>query len=80
MEGDGPIRGTPVESRLAIAGTDFLAADRVGTELMGFDFSKIGHLWYCARVQTGQADLSKIEIAAETIGQAAFRCVDGVLM
>ena len=35
MEGEGPLRGTPVASRLAIASTDFVAADRVGVESMG---------------------------------------------
>src|SRR5581483_6776080 len=30
MEGNGPASGTPVASRIAIASTDFIAADRVG--------------------------------------------------
>ena len=32
MEGNGPASGTPVASRIAIASTDFIAADRVGVE------------------------------------------------
>lgn len=68
MEGDGPIIGTPVESKLAIASTDWLAADRVGTEVMGFDFAHIGHLRYCAQAQMGEADLSRVQIVGEPIG------------
>ena len=34
MEGNGPSAGTPVASRIAIASTDFVAADRVGLEAM----------------------------------------------
>ena len=37
MEGNGPGSGTPVASRLAIASTDYVAADRVGAECMGVD-------------------------------------------
>ena len=33
MEGNGPGSGTPVPSRVAIASTDYVAADRVGVEL-----------------------------------------------
>ena len=37
MEGDGPNSGNPVPSRIAIASTDYIAADRVGLEAMGID-------------------------------------------
>src|ERR1019366_432439 len=30
MENDGPVNGTPVDHKIAIASTDFIAADRVG--------------------------------------------------
>jgi uncharacterized protein (DUF362 family) len=62
MEGEGPINGTPVASRVCVAGTDWLAADRVAAELMGIDFGKIGYLTYCAQAGMGEADLAKIEI------------------
>ena len=35
MEGNGPSDGTAVPSRIALASTDFFAADRVGLETMG---------------------------------------------
>jgi uncharacterized protein (DUF362 family) len=67
MEGNGPNNGTPVDHRVCVASTDWLAADRVGIELMGIDFEKVGYLNYCARADLGTADLSRIEIVGEPI-------------
>ena len=67
MEGNGPNRGTPVDHRVCVASTDWLAADRVGIELMGIDFTKVGYLNYCAQTGKGTADLSKIKIIGEPI-------------
>ncbi len=68
MEGNGPTRGTPVDHRVCVAGADWLAADRVAVELMGIDFSIVGYLNYCAQTGLGIADLGKIEIVGESIG------------
>jgi len=62
MEGNGPGAGTPVPSRVAIASTDFIAADRVGAEVMGVDPEWLGWLKYSGEVGIGQSDLSKIDI------------------
>ena len=62
MEGEGPLRGTPVASRVAIASTDFVAADRVGVEAMGVDPKWPGYLRYCADMGLGQYDLAKIDL------------------
>ncbi len=62
MEGNGPASGTPVPSRVAIASTDFVAADRVGAEVMGVDPEWLGWLKYCGEVGIGQWDLSRIDI------------------
>ncbi len=67
MEGNGPNNGTPVDHRVCVASTDWLAADRVAVELMGVDFSMIGYLNYCAQAGSGMVDLSKIEIVGESI-------------
>ncbi len=69
MEGEGPLNGDPVESKLAIAGLDWLATDRVGIEVMGADFRKIGHYCYCAEAGMGEADLGKIQVVGNTIGE-----------
>ncbi len=67
MEGNGPGNGTPVDHRICVAGTDWLAADRVGIELMGIDLSNVGYLTYCAQANLGVTDLNQIEIIGEKI-------------
>jgi len=67
MEHNGPASGTPVDHKLAIAGTDWLATDRIGVELMGFDFAKVGYLQFCADARMGESDLDKIEILGEKV-------------
>jgi len=67
MEGNGPTLGTPVSHRVCIASSDWLAADRVGVELMGIDFTRIGYLNYCFIMGMGETDLDKIEIVGEAI-------------
>jgi uncharacterized protein (DUF362 family) len=62
MEGEGPLKGTPVPSRLAIASTDFVAADRVAVECMGVNPAWPGYLQYCCDAGLGQYDLSKIDL------------------
>jgi uncharacterized protein (DUF362 family) len=62
MEGNGPTGGTLVPSRIAIASTDFVAADRVGVQAMGINPEWVGYLGFCARAGLGQANLSRIEI------------------
>ena len=62
MEGEGPLIGTPVDHRVCVVSTDWLAADTVSAELMGFGIGKIGYLTYCAQAGLGQADLGKIEV------------------
>jgi len=67
MEGDGPNDGTPVDHRVAVAGMDWMAVDRVGLELMGVDPANIGYLNFCANAGMGQFDLDKIEIIGEQL-------------
>ncbi|GMU23896.1 MAG: hypothetical protein AMXMBFR13_39740 [Phycisphaerae bacterium] len=62
MEGNGPVGGTPVDHRVAVASTDWLAADRLAVQLMGFDFAKVGYLTFCAKAGMGEADLNRIEV------------------
>jgi len=69
MEGSGPNDGTPVASRLAIASTDYVAADRIGVEAMGIDASWIGYLRFCAQAGLGQNDLLKIDIRGAKLAE-----------
>jgi uncharacterized protein (DUF362 family) len=67
MEGNGPASGNPVASRLAIASTDFIAADRVGVECMGIDPAWPGYLNYCGQLGLGNYDIAKIDVIGEKI-------------
>jgi uncharacterized protein (DUF362 family) len=69
MEGNGPTGGSLVDHRVAVVSPDWLAADRVGVELMGIDLSKIGYLNYCAAGKLGEADLERIEILGDPIAR-----------
>jgi len=71
MEGNGPNDGTPVPSRLAIASTDYVAADRVGLEAMGIDASWIGYLQFCGKAGLGEVDLSRIDIRGAKLADVA---------
>ncbi|HEU0138786.1 MAG TPA: DUF362 domain-containing protein [Bryobacteraceae bacterium] len=62
MEGNGPSSGTPVASRIAIASTDYIAADRIGVEAMGINPAWVGYLNFCWQVGLGQYDLAKIDV------------------
>jgi len=67
MEGNGPTGGMPVDHRVCVVSTDWLAADRVAVELMGVDFNNVAYLNYCAQAGFGVADMGKIEIIGESI-------------
>ncbi|MFB3777460.1 MAG: DUF362 domain-containing protein [Bryobacteraceae bacterium] len=73
MEGNGPWSGTPVAHRIALASTDFLAADRVGVECMGIDAGWPGYLNYCYQDGLGQWDLSKIDVVGAKIADVRIK-------
>ena len=65
MEGNGPNNGTLVGHHVALASTDFIAADTVACQLMGVDRGDVGYLTYCSNAGIGQGDLSKITIIGD---------------
>jgi len=67
MEGNGPLYGTPVDHRVAVAGTDYLAVDRVGAEIMGADFDDVRYLNYLWDLGFGEGDLDNIEVVGDRI-------------
>ena len=70
MEGNGPVGGTPVDARLALASTDALAMDMLATKLMGFDPTGIMYFTSLAEAGKGQGDLSKVKV----LGTPAEQC------
>ena len=75
MEGEGPVGGDPYDSRITIASTDALAADKVATRVMGFDPDDIMYLQAMTQAGMGQGDLDKITILGNTMKecQCQFR-------
>lgn len=67
MEGNGPVGGKDVDMRLAVASTDFVAADSLAAHLMGFDPEKIGYLHYCNIGGLGTGDIDEMEILGESL-------------
>lgn len=46
MEGDGPVDGSAVEMKSAIASTDPVKADGIAARLIGFEPDEVGYLYY----------------------------------
>jgi len=66
MEGDGPgSSGTPVDMRIAVAGTDPIACDTIMVSMMGFDPRDIGYLVLAGERGLGISDPENIEIVGE---------------
>jgi uncharacterized protein (DUF362 family) len=62
MEGNGPINGTAVDHKVALAGTDFLAVDSIGAQLMDVPLENLGYLNYCGNAGMGIIDRERIDI------------------
>jgi uncharacterized protein (DUF362 family) len=62
MEGDGPVNGTAIQHGVVLVSPDWLAADRIGVEMMGIDYNKVMYLRWCGQAGMGQDDRGKIEI------------------
>ena len=67
MEGDGPNSGTPVASRIALASTDYVAADRIAAETMGIDPEWLGYVKYCGDLGLGQFDAKQIDVIGANV-------------
>ncbi len=80
MEGDGPSRGTPVDSRVAIASADPVAADTLGARAMGFDARKILYLASMADAGMGQGNLGKINILGSRLSDCSYRFKNSPLL
>ncbi|MFQ5963740.1 MAG: DUF362 domain-containing protein [Candidatus Scalinduaceae bacterium] len=67
MEKKGPTGGLPKEVSLIMGGIDGIAIDRVVAELLSVNPEKVPILKAAKRLQVGEQDLSKIEIAGEDL-------------
>jgi len=68
MEGNGPVAGDEVPLNIAIASTDFVAADAVAAKIMGFEpLEEVGYIYYGDRLGLGVGDIKKIQILGADI-------------
>ncbi len=62
MEGNGPIRGTAVNHKVALASFDPMAVDSICCQLMDIPLEYVGYLNYNAAADIGIIDREKIDI------------------
>ena len=67
MEKKGPSGGLPKDVSLVVGGIDGIAIDRVVAELISVNQENVPILRAAKRLQVGEQDLSKIEIAGEEL-------------
>jgi len=73
MEGNGPVGGTPVDAKVALASLDPLALDTFTTKIMGFDPAKVPCLTAMAQAGMGQGDLTKVQVLGTPADQCQFK-------
>ena len=73
MEGDGPVNGSPIDTKLALASLDPLALDTLGTKIMGFDPTQILYLSSMNEAGLGQGDLDKINVVGANINDCLYK-------
>ncbi|MFC1607677.1 DUF362 domain-containing protein [Candidatus Latescibacterota bacterium] len=62
IEGNGPWGGEIVEHGVVVTSTDFVAADRLCTDLMGIDPKYMKYLEWCSEAGMGNFDHSNIRV------------------
>ena len=65
MEGRGPVHGQPVVMNTIIASTDVVAADAVGSKIMGFNPFEIDHIRWCN--ESGIGDMKNITVVGDGV-------------
>jgi uncharacterized protein (DUF362 family) len=73
MEGNGPVGGTPVDAKVALASLDPLSLDILTTKIMGFDPSKVPCLTAMVEAGMGQGDLAKVQVLGTPVDQCQFK-------
>ena len=67
MEGNGPIRGTPVATNVVLAGRNPVATDRVALEIMELQQVFVPHLAYATAAGLGPLNTTPITINGDTL-------------
>ena len=67
MEGEGPVRGDATNWGMDVSCCDPVAADSLTAQLMGFNITDIGYLWYCQKKGLGVSDISEMNIVGANL-------------
>ena len=73
MGGNGPAWGTPIDSRVALASLDALAADTIATKIMGFDPKRVLYLSAMSEAGMGQGQIEKIKVLGTPLDQCQLK-------
>jgi uncharacterized protein (DUF362 family) len=65
MEGNGPINGTAVDHKVALAGFDVVAIDSMCARLMDIPLENVGYINFLAAAGVGNMDRDKIDIIGD---------------
>lgn len=71
-EGSGPLKNTPVDARIIIAGRDIVAVDTVAATFMGFNPDAIPHLSLAHSAGLGEGDLEQIKVVGGNLADLAI--------
>ena len=72
MEGDGPVRGTPVTMNLVFAGRNTVAVDRIGLLSTQIPQGGVIHLTYAAREGLGPTTVDEISVLGDSFSPREF--------
>ncbi|MEE8363719.1 MAG: DUF362 domain-containing protein [Dehalococcoidia bacterium] len=67
MQGNGPVNGFAIDSRMALASAHAIAADVIGLQAMGFRLEQVGYLRYAMELRG--LTLDDIEVVGNTIDE-----------
>ena len=69
MEGLGPVYGSPANMGIIITSYDTVAADSVGSAVMGIDPMETSYIKLASEQGLGESDISKMDICGATIDE-----------
>jgi uncharacterized protein (DUF362 family) len=71
MEGNGPLLGEPVRTKVIVAGMRPASVDAVCSRIMGFDPAQINHIRTCSEGGLGDLAADKINVVGEDLKAVA---------
>jgi len=65
LQGDGPVKGTPVATNVVLAGVNPVAVDRTALNVMEFSQDAVPYLTYAAQAGLGPKDTSNVTLLGD---------------